>query len=97
MKESVQEDSSDLSSAVKSRPFFKMLDEEYLKPFFIYNYRYRKEEIKEFKKLLKLNSPEYKGGEFVALMKTNARQTIIEEQEEEEVKKKRSIFTSNNM
>lgn len=33
------------------------MDEDYLKPFFIYNYKVRKTEIQEFKKLLKLNSP----------------------------------------
>ncbi len=33
-----------------------------LKPFFIYDYVIRKPQIKEFKKLLKINSPEYKGG-----------------------------------
>ena len=39
-----------------------MFDEEYLKPFFIFNYKERKGEIQEFKKLLKMNSPEFKGG-----------------------------------
>ena len=37
-------------------------DEQFLKPMFIYEYKKRKGEIKEFKKLLKLNSPDYKGG-----------------------------------
>lgn len=41
---------------------FKKLDELILKPFFIHDYEARKPQIKEFKKLLKLNSPEYKGG-----------------------------------
>lgn len=41
---------------------FKKFDEGFLKPFFIYNYSQRKREIKEFKRLLKLNSPDYKGG-----------------------------------
>ena len=56
-----------------------MLDQEYLKPFFIYKYKDRKEEIKEFKTLLKLNSSDYKGGEYVALYKAKARQSIMQE------------------
>ena len=55
-----------------------MLDEDYLKPFFIYNYRYRKDEIKNFKRMLKLNSAEFKGGEFIGIMKANAKKTVIE-------------------
>lgn len=47
---------------------FKKFDEEILKPFFIFNYENRKDQIKQFKKLLKLNSPEYKGGEFTGIL-----------------------------
>lgn len=50
-----------------------------MKPFFIYDYEARKPQIKEFKKLLKLNSPEYKGGEFTGILRANARQTIAAE------------------
>lgn len=50
-----------------------------LKPFFIYDYVIRKPQIKEFKKLLKINSPEYKGGQFTGILKANARQTIVNE------------------
>lgn len=56
---------------------FKKLDELILKPFFIHDYEARKPQIKEFKKLLKLNSPEYKGGQFTGILNANARQTII--------------------
>lgn len=35
---------------------FKKIDELVLKPFFIFDYENRKEQIKEFKRLLKLNS-----------------------------------------
>ena len=38
---------------------------------FIYDYNNRKEEIKQFKKLLKLNSPDYKGGEFTGMMRAS--------------------------
>lgn len=67
-----------------------MFDEEYLKPFFIFNYKERKGEIQEFKKLLKMNSPEFKGGQYVALMKASLKQTIVEQNE---AKPKKSMFT----
>lgn len=55
-------------------------DEEYMKPFFIYDYENRKEEIKEFKKLLKINSPDYKGGEYTGIMRATVRNTVMESQ-----------------
>lgn len=38
-----------------------MVDEQYLKRYFIYDYDNRKEDIKKWKKFLKMNSPDYKG------------------------------------
>lgn len=55
----------------------KVFDEDYLKRWMIYDYNNRKPEIKELKQLLKMNSPDYKGGDYVALLNANFRQTLI--------------------
>lgn len=55
------------------------MDEKYFKPFFIYDYENRKEDIKKWKKFLKMNSPDYKGAELTGIMKANIRQTIMHE------------------
>ncbi len=56
-----------------------MIDEQYLKPLLIHDYVRRKDQIKQFKKYRKLNSPEYRGAEFGEMYKASIRHTIIQD------------------
>lgn len=52
--------------------FWGNLDEKYFKPFFIYKYNERKDEIKQSKKKMKLNSDNFRGAsEIVPYEKEN--------------------------
>jgi hypothetical protein len=58
----------------KKDGFFKNADENYWRPFFIFDYKSRKDEIKMYKNLMKFNSRgEYEGGNFNALVMQEAR------------------------
>jgi hypothetical protein len=64
----------------KKAGFFKYSDEHYWRPFLIWNYAERKEEINKYKKMMKYNSRgEYEGGNFNALVMRNADETKLDE------------------
>lgn len=56
----------------KKPGFFKYSDENYWRPFLIWDYFNRKPDISMYKKMMKFNSRgEYEGGNFTALVMRN--------------------------